>query len=46
MFGAGPIEDVFFDARRFSAEDARRETLIEVCDNLLRKRPGEIACEW
>ena len=42
MFGAEPIENVFYDARRFRPDDPRRDILIEVCDNLLTKRPGEL----
>ncbi len=42
MFGSEPIEDVFLHARRFADDDPRRKTLIEVCDSLLRKRPGEL----
>jgi uncharacterized phage-associated protein len=37
MFGSGPIQDVFFDARRFKEDDERREVLKAVCDDLLDK---------
>ncbi len=42
MFGSKPVDDVFFDARYFTKSDERRGTLIEVCDTLLSKRPGEL----
>jgi uncharacterized phage-associated protein len=42
MFGSEPIEDVFSRARFFANDDPRRSVLVEVCDNLLRKRPGEL----
>lgn len=42
MFGSSSVEDVFFDARYFKKDDERRAILIEVCDKLLHKRPGEL----
>jgi uncharacterized phage-associated protein len=42
MFGSEPIDDVFFEARYFKKDDERRTVLIEVCDGLLTKRPGEL----
>jgi uncharacterized phage-associated protein len=40
MFGAGPIEDVFYEARPFKADDRRRAALDEVCASLLPLRAG------
>ena len=42
MFGWSPIEDVFFRARRFGVEDARRAFLSGVCNNLLPMKPSEL----
>lgn len=42
MFGAGPIEDVFFDARPFKDDDERLPVLKDICRDLLRARPGDL----
>lgn len=42
MFGDTPVENVFREARGFTNTDARRKIMDEVCDKLLRKRPGEL----
>lgn len=42
MFGSGPIQDVFFEARPFREDDERRHDLQEVCDSLLPMRPGAL----
>ena len=42
MFGASPIEDVFYDAREFPQADSRRAELVRVCDQLLPLRPGAL----
>lgn len=42
VFGAGPVEDVFYSARVFGKDDPRRALLIEVADDLLDISPGEL----
>jgi uncharacterized phage-associated protein len=42
MFGADPIEDVFYEARPFKADDRRRAALDEVCASLLPLRVGAL----
>jgi uncharacterized phage-associated protein len=42
MFGASPIEDVFYEARSFKDGDERKAELFEVCDSLLPMRPGAL----
>ncbi|WP_298958130.1 type II toxin-antitoxin system antitoxin SocA domain-containing protein [uncultured Methylobacterium sp.] len=42
MFGSRPISDVFFKARQFKKDDARRTFLEEFCRDLLPKRAGEL----
>ena len=42
MFGAAPIEDVFYGAREFPEGDSRRAELIKICDQLLPLRPGAL----
>jgi len=42
MFGSRPIQDVFYAARPFKANDPRRIILDEVCDELVHRRPGEL----
>jgi len=42
MYGAGPIKDVFWQARPFKADDSRKTTLDEVCKELLSCKPGEL----
>lgn len=41
-FGAGAIQNVFTEARRFKQDDPRRAVLDEVCDVLLKKSPGAL----
>jgi uncharacterized phage-associated protein len=40
MFGASPIQDVFYEARKFKDDDQRRKDLEQVCNELLPLRPG------
>lgn len=42
MFGARPIQDVFYHARRFKDEDQRRQVLDDVCKALLPLRPAQL----
>lgn len=42
MFGADPIQDVFYQARPFKEDDPRKAILDEVCTSLLRLRPGAL----
>lgn len=42
MFGAGPIKDVFYNARYFRSDDRRVNFLNEVCSELLPQRPGAL----
>jgi uncharacterized phage-associated protein len=42
MFGARPIQDVFYQARRFKDNDPRRQVLDDVCEALLPLRPAEL----
>lgn len=42
MFGAGSIQDVFFNAREFKADDCRKALIDEVCSSLLIKKPAEL----
>lgn len=42
MFGSRPIADVFYDALRFNEDDRRRMFLMDVCIDLLHRRPGEL----
>ena len=42
MFGSSPIQDVFYEARRFKDDDARRAELVQVCDELLPLKPGAL----
>ena len=42
MFGAGPIQNVFFNALAFRVDDVRKALIDEVCVDLLRKKPGEL----
>lgn len=42
MFGSGPIQDVFYEARAFKENDERRIDLKEVCDALLPMRAGAL----
>jgi uncharacterized phage-associated protein len=42
MFGSGPIQDVFYQARNFKVDDARRAALTEVCGFLIPLRPGAL----
>jgi uncharacterized phage-associated protein len=42
MFGAKPVQDVFYDAGHFQINDPRRALLEEVCSELLQKKPGEL----
>jgi len=42
MFGAGPVQDVFYDARPFAASSKRREILADACRDLLPMRPGQL----
>jgi uncharacterized phage-associated protein len=42
IFGSDPVGDVFYEARVFRPDDDRKIALDEVCDDLLKKRPGEL----
>ena len=42
-FGVSPVKDVFFNALDFCPEDSRRLLLEEVCPDLLKRTPGELA---
>lgn len=42
MFGSQPVDDVFFEARRFKSTDQRRLLLEEVCPDLIQKTPGQL----
>jgi len=42
MFGSSPISDVFFDARAFDETDDRHKFLVEICQELLPKRAGDL----
>ena len=42
MFGASPVQDVFYEARKFKENDPRKEDLTQVCDELLPLRPGAL----
>lgn len=42
MFGSGPIQDVFTEARPFKQTDPRRALLKQVCADLLPRRAGEL----
>lgn len=41
-FGSDPVQDVFGDARVFRDDDDRKVALDEVCDDLLKRKPGEL----
>ena len=42
MFGAGPIRDVFYSARPFKQDDPRRQTLDQICGQLLSYTPAQL----
>jgi uncharacterized phage-associated protein len=42
MFGAKPVQDVFYHAGYFQNNDSRRALLEEVCNELLPKKPGDL----
>jgi len=42
MFGSAPVRDIFFAARHFGGSDRRKDVLLEVCDELLKMRPGDL----
>jgi uncharacterized phage-associated protein len=42
-FGMSPVKDVFFNAFDFCPEDTRRLLLEEVCPDLLKRTPDELA---
>ena len=42
IFGASPVEDVFFDALNLREESPRRRALQETCDMYLNLPPGEL----
>jgi uncharacterized phage-associated protein len=42
MFGARPIEDVFYDARPFKTDDPRRALMESASEQLLPLKPGEL----
>lgn len=42
MFGSSPIGDVFYEALPFNEKDPRRSVLDEVCEELVKLRPGEL----
>lgn len=42
MYGASPVKNMFFNARRFDAGDPRKAILDEVCDVTLRMSPGQL----
>lgn len=42
IFGAGPVRDVFYDARTFRDTDPRRKTMDDVCKKFLRYSPGDL----
>lgn len=42
VFGASPVENVFYDALTFKEGDPRRLLLDEICDDLLERSPGNL----
>jgi len=42
MFGASPLQDVFYNARPFKTSDERLTFISEACEQLLPLRPGEL----
>jgi len=42
MFGAGAIQDVFHEARPFKDTDDRKALLVQICDDLLPRKAGEL----
>jgi uncharacterized phage-associated protein len=42
IFGADPVKNVFYDARKFRDDDIRRSKLVDVCKKYLGKTPGEL----
>ena len=42
MFGASPVQDVFYEARNFKEDDHRKLDLEQVCKELLPMRPGAL----
>jgi uncharacterized phage-associated protein len=42
MFGSEPISNVFYNARVFNKEDERRNVIIDVSRDLLRRRASEL----